>query len=578
MKTSVATVPDRGPRRLVLDAGHRAVRVRSAPRRCRRRPSWSPRWSAPWPPGPTAMCSSMTGAEVHVEDVVGAATTRVGAPKASRSARIRSSRSPLPCAKPLLGRRPGAGLRDHPAEPAAVAVQAPRAAAGEVVVDRGHLVLAGRPTRRQVGVHEAGEREVDQPVHPAERQRGLGPLAGEHVHPPALSAGLHQRQHLTSSCHRALLVLRPRAVDAGVVQHTFARTSRRRSQTDHMSHHRPPAPPARQGPRPRPPSAASSARVTCRPPPTPTWSRGRARPRPRSGERVFVLGHHYQRDEVIEFADVTGDSFKLARDAAARPDAEFIVFCGVHFMAESADILTAPDQKVILPDLAAGLLDGRHGAARPGRGRLGRDGRRRRAGRRRTRDLHELQRRHQGLLRPQRRRRLHVVQRRRGARVGVRAEVGPRCRRQGPLPPRPAPRAQHRRAARWACPSTTASCGTRCSPDGGLTAEELQRRADDPVEGPLLGARPLQRRRRRRAARQAPGHQHPGPPRVHARGRPQGRPGRARPSSSSRPSRPPSRAPPGRSAPSSTSSSGSPTPTPTRTSSSSTATSATARR
>jgi quinolinate synthase len=72
------------------------------------------------------------------------------------------------------------------------------------------------------------------------------------------------------------------------------------------------------------------------------------------GERVFVLGHHYQRDEVIAFADVTGDSFKLAKDAAARPEAEYIVFCGVHFMAESADILTAPNQKVILPDLAAG--------------------------------------------------------------------------------------------------------------------------------------------------------------------------------------------------------------------------------
>jgi quinolinate synthase len=72
------------------------------------------------------------------------------------------------------------------------------------------------------------------------------------------------------------------------------------------------------------------------------------------GDKVFVLGHHYQRDEVIQFADVTGDSFKLARDAAARPDAEFIVFCGVHFMAESADILTGPDQQVILPDLAAG--------------------------------------------------------------------------------------------------------------------------------------------------------------------------------------------------------------------------------
>ncbi|GAA3665217.1 quinolinate synthase NadA [Nocardioides ginsengisoli] len=72
------------------------------------------------------------------------------------------------------------------------------------------------------------------------------------------------------------------------------------------------------------------------------------------GDRLFVLGHHYQRDEVIQFADVTGDSFKLARDAAARPDAEFIVFCGVHFMAESADILTGPQQQVILPDLAAG--------------------------------------------------------------------------------------------------------------------------------------------------------------------------------------------------------------------------------
>ena len=72
------------------------------------------------------------------------------------------------------------------------------------------------------------------------------------------------------------------------------------------------------------------------------------------GSRVFVLGHHYQRDEVIQFADVTGDSFKLAQDAAARPDAEFIVFCGVHFMAETADILTGPEQKVILPDLAAG--------------------------------------------------------------------------------------------------------------------------------------------------------------------------------------------------------------------------------
>ncbi|MCU1600841.1 MAG: quinolinate synthetase [Frankiales bacterium] len=72
------------------------------------------------------------------------------------------------------------------------------------------------------------------------------------------------------------------------------------------------------------------------------------------GGKVFVLGHHYQRDEVIAFADVTGDSFRLAQQAAARPDAPYIVFCGVHFMAESADILTGPGQHVVLPDLAAG--------------------------------------------------------------------------------------------------------------------------------------------------------------------------------------------------------------------------------
>ena len=72
------------------------------------------------------------------------------------------------------------------------------------------------------------------------------------------------------------------------------------------------------------------------------------------GDRTLILGHHYQRDEVIEFADITGDSFKLARAAADRGDSEYIVFCGVHFMAESADILTSPKQQVILPDLAAG--------------------------------------------------------------------------------------------------------------------------------------------------------------------------------------------------------------------------------
>ncbi len=72
------------------------------------------------------------------------------------------------------------------------------------------------------------------------------------------------------------------------------------------------------------------------------------------GGRVVVLGHHYQRDDVIEHADITGDSYKLARLGAERTDAQFIVFCGVHFMAESADILRRPHQTVILPDLAAG--------------------------------------------------------------------------------------------------------------------------------------------------------------------------------------------------------------------------------
>jgi len=72
------------------------------------------------------------------------------------------------------------------------------------------------------------------------------------------------------------------------------------------------------------------------------------------GAKAMVLGHHYQRDEVIAFADIRGDSFKLAQAAADNSAAEFIFFCGVHFMAESADILTTKNQKVILPDLAAG--------------------------------------------------------------------------------------------------------------------------------------------------------------------------------------------------------------------------------
>src|SRR3954466_14819026 len=72
------------------------------------------------------------------------------------------------------------------------------------------------------------------------------------------------------------------------------------------------------------------------------------------GRRLVILGHHYQRDEGIRHPDFPGDSFKLAQLATTRPEADFLVFCGVHFMAESADILSQPHQKVVLPDLDAG--------------------------------------------------------------------------------------------------------------------------------------------------------------------------------------------------------------------------------
>ncbi len=76
--------------------------------------------------------------------------------------------------------------------------------------------------------------------------------------------------------------------------------------------------------------------------------------RRRLGERLVILGHHYQQDDVVDFADFTGDSFELSRFAAAQKGIEYVIFCGVHFMAESADILTDPGVQVILPDLGAG--------------------------------------------------------------------------------------------------------------------------------------------------------------------------------------------------------------------------------
>ncbi len=136
------------------------------------------------------------------------------------------------------------------------------------------------------------------------------------------------------------------------------------------------------------------------------------------GDRVVVLGHHYQRDDVICHADLTGDSYKLAQMAARRAEAEFIVFCGVHFMAESADILSGHHQQVILPDLACGLFDGRYGSARAGRDCLGAAAG---AGPRFTDadHLHELRGEHQGLLRAAGGRSLHFVKRGPAFRLGV---------------------------------------------------------------------------------------------------------------------------------------------------------------
>ena len=107
-------------------------------------------------------------------------------------------------------------------------------------------------------------------------------------------------------------------------------------------------------------SASRSPRITsvCQ---TTRWTRGSPAAKQTLGDRLVILGHHYQRDEVIKFADYIGDSLKLARAAATRHTAEYVIFCGVHFMAESADILRGPHQKIILPGPCRRLLDGRHG-------------------------------------------------------------------------------------------------------------------------------------------------------------------------------------------------------------------------
>ena len=187
-----------------------------------------------------------------------------------------------------------------------------------------------------------------------------------------------------------------------------------------------------------------SASFVC---PTTKWTRASRPPKRRSASGLVILGHHYQRDEVIKFADFIGDSLEAcAARRPARGAAEFIVFCGVHFMAESADILRAPHQKVILPDLAAGCSMADMAAMRPARDRAGMS--LLSAGRPSAHpgDLHQLVGGDQSLLRRARRHRLHVDQRGGGDGVGVGAG------REAADAARSASGPQHR-DTRWACRS-----------------------------------------------------------------------------------------------------------------------------
>ena len=138
------------------------------------------------------------------------------------------------------------------------------------------------------------------------------------------------------------------------------------------------------------------------------------------GDRLLILGHHYQRDEVIKWADARGDSFKLARFAADNDRATDIVFCGVHFMAESADVLTADHQRVILPDLNAGCSMADMADIDQVEECWDDAGRRHRRQPDRADHLHELVGRAEGVRRRARRRGVHVVERPGRPRLGAR--------------------------------------------------------------------------------------------------------------------------------------------------------------
>ena len=227
---------------------------------------------------------------------------------------------------------------------------------------------------------------------------------------------------------------------------------------------------------------------------------------------MFVLGHHYQRDEVIQFADVTGDSFKLAREAAARPEAEFIVFCGVHFMAESRrHPHLRPTSRSILPDLAAGcsmadmaalgqVEDAWDALADAGVADVVVPVTYMNS----SADIKAFCGRHGGVV-------CTSSNAERGPGVGLRAEA----RRQGAVPARPAPRPQHRGAARWACRLDDCVVWDPHKPDGGLTAEQLRDAKMILWKGHCSVHGRFTARVRRRGPRAGPRRPGAGPPRVH---------------------------------------------------------------
>ena len=180
------------------------------------------------------------------------------------------------------------------------------------------------------------------------------------------------------------------------------------------------------------------------------------------GDRLVILGHHYQRDEVIRFADYTGDSFKLAARSPSIPQADYIVFCGVHFMAESADILALPHQQVILPDLAAGcsMAD----MVAPDQLETCWASSSRWASRRQDRagHLHQLRPRRSSRSSASAAARLHLVER------GGHAEVGLGATREDPVPARSAPRPQH-----------GVEDGRAARRDGGVGSVRAVRRPDE---------------------------------------------------------------------------------------------------